>query len=67
MGDVLINNTPEIFESYLTKLIQKSIVQKNEFVFINAWNEWGEGNYVEPDCKFGKGFLDVIRNVLYLY
>ena len=31
---------------------------------INAWNEWGEGMYVEPDLKFGHGYLDAIREVI---
>lgn len=35
---------------------------EENLVFIKAWNEWGEGNYLEPDLKFGKGFLDELRN-----
>ena len=29
-----------------------------------SWNEWGEGNYVEPDLKYGHGYLDVLREEL---
>ena len=30
-------------------------------IFINAWNEWGEGAYMEPDIKFGHGYLNVLK------
>ena len=32
-------------------------------VFLNSWNEWGEGNYVEPDEEFGRLYLDVLHNL----
>ena len=40
--------------------------RKNEenLVFIKAWNEWGEGNYLEPDLKFGKQYIENTRNAL---
>ena len=31
------------------------------FIFLKSWNEWGEGNYVEPDLKYGHGWLDALR------
>ena len=62
---ILTDSTPEAFGNLLKGA--KKILDKNEgkqkFVFIKAWNEWGEGNYLEPDLKYGRGFLEQIRNV----
>jgi hypothetical protein len=33
-------------------------------VLLMSWNEWGEGNYVEPDLKFGKQYLEVLKTTL---
>lgn len=55
---------------YFGKLVRKSIeiVENKEkakqIVFIKAWNEWGEGNHLEPDLKYGKGYLEEIRNAI---
>lgn len=37
---------------------------EKRIVFLNSWNEWGEGAYVEPDQQFGTGFLDALKRVL---
>lgn len=63
-GECLIHDTPAIFERQLKALIQKSINYGNEFLFINAWNEWGEGMYLEPDETDGYGRLDAIKNAV---
>lgn len=34
-------------------------------MIIESWNEWAEGNYMEPDLKFGTGYLDALRNELF--
>ena len=31
---------------------------------LRSWNEWGEGNYVEPDLTYGHGFLDALKQTL---
>lgn len=56
-GVVVEGDTPEKFKQYLTKLYAKNVAAGNEFVFINAWNEWGEGMYLEPDEKDIDGYL----------
>jgi len=51
---------PEKFKRYYGQLVEK-YKNKSMYLFINAWNEWGEGAHLEPDEKFGFGYLDVIK------
>jgi hypothetical protein len=60
------NSTPEKFKKHLldTFEIVKNKTPQHQIVFLKSWNEWGEGNYVEPDLKYGHAYLDVIKNAL---
>ncbi len=62
-----INNSPYLFQMSLYNASQYTIRKFNsnsQFVFINAWNEWGEGCHIEPDVKDGYTYLEVISDVL---
>lgn len=58
-GLVYKNSSPQLFEKYLKELIKS--VEEDDFIFINAWNEWGEGAYLEPDMKNGNAFLNAVK------
>ena len=61
---IITGATPEKFEKYMNKLICLSKKQNKEFVFLMAWNEWGEGSYLEPDTNNGYKYLEAIRNIV---
>lgn len=54
--------SPEKFENYFSRLYAKAKRISSPMIVINAWNEWAEGAYLEPDEKFGYGYLEAIRN-----
>jgi lipopolysaccharide biosynthesis protein len=64
---IFINSSPEAYEYWLGKAVEHMVgnYQGDErLVFINAWNEWGEGAHLEPDHRYGRRFLESTRNVL---
>lgn len=58
------NASPKKFEKYLSELIKISSEQGKEFVFLTAWNEWGEGAYLEPDEKNGYEYLEALKSAI---
>ena len=64
-GLCYIGATPEKFENNMTKLVRKIDKEyKSNFVFINAWNEWAEGAYLEPDEKNKYAYLEALKSAL---
>lgn len=64
--DPLTNSTPEKFQASIEQALQLIHKKKSEhqILFLKAWNEWGEGNYVEPDLKYGHGYIQAIRKAI---
>jgi hypothetical protein len=42
----------------------RNVPEDHAIIFVKSWNEWAEGNHLEPDLKFGKAYLEVIRQEL---
>jgi len=65
-GVMYLNSTPDLFKKLIRQALQ-AIESKNDehkIIFLRSWNEWGEGNYIEPDLKFGHGYLNAIKGVI---
>lgn len=58
---VVYGKSPSDFKKSLTTLFRKAIKCESSFVILNAWNEWGEGMYLEPDQKEGFAYLKAVR------
>jgi hypothetical protein len=60
------NSTPQAYAQWLAAAIQrfKAPHPEENFIFINAWNEWAEGNHLEPCQKWGRAYLEATRDVL---
>ena len=62
---IMQNDDAELFESWLRDAARRvsSYPSDEQFVFINAWNEWAEGCHLEPDLRNGHRFLEAVRRV----
>ena len=66
-GLIFHGSTPDLYKCWLKdsceKLIKNESLEHN-IIFINAWNEWGEGAYLEPDKEFGYAYLNKTAEVM---
>jgi hypothetical protein len=73
-GIIMVNSTPEHFEQGLSTMVQETVqetlqetleqMDQEPLIFINAWNEWAEGNHLEPDLQQGHAYLEVVQRVM---
>lgn len=63
---ILKNSTPEYFRELVEYTIDivKDKPEEEQIILIKSWNEWGEGNYMEPDLEFGHGYLDALKEAI---
>lgn len=59
---ILLGSTPQAYEAWLQEILEaeicRPIPEDEKLVFVNAWNEWGEGNHLEPCQRWGRAFLE---------
>ena len=65
-GTIYIGSTPVIWGKYVKKIFQiiSRKDRQHQIVFLKSWNEWGEGNYIEPDLKWGKQYLEELKRII---
>jgi hypothetical protein len=66
MGAILQNSTPNLFKIHVNRIIKliSNKDQSDRVIFLKSWNEWAEGNYMEPDTKHGKGYIYALKEAL---
>jgi len=66
-GMIFQNSSPLLYKTWLEDVIvagnNRDDIEDN-LIFINAWNEWGEGAYLEPDREYGYAFLQATRDAV---
>jgi lipopolysaccharide biosynthesis protein len=64
---ILNDSNPEQYGDWLRNVVEQTARKlggDERLVFINAWNEWGEGNHLEPDQKWGRAYLEATRRAV---
>lgn len=66
-GTVIIGSSPELFGWWAERIAAETLsrfVGDERLMFVNAWNEWGEGCYLEPDTRYGWQYLEALGRAL---
>jgi GT2 family glycosyltransferase len=65
-GAIFKNAHPSAFQYFMEEKVKEAMLFSGDerMIFINAWNEWGEGAHLEPDLKFGNSWLQVVEKIV---
>lgn len=66
-GWVIHKSTPNLFRKHVSSVLDVVKNKKNKIVFLKSWNEWGEGNYMEPDQFYGSDYIHALRDIFDKY
>lgn len=60
------NSSPGLFRKHVEKVLDSvdHKADEHKVVILKSWNEWAEGNYMEPDLKHGRGYLEALKEAL---
>lgn len=63
---IYTGSTPELFKQHVQDAVRlvENKQPEHKIIFLRSWNEWAEGNYMEPDLKFGHGYLDALAEAI---
>lgn len=63
---IVHQSTPQTYERWLKHVVHtfRPFSEQENFIFLNAWNEWAEGNHLEPCRRWGRSYLDATKNAL---
>ncbi len=64
-GVIVRNSTPKRFGLHIKRMLELSEKNGNEFLFLNAWNEWSEGAYIEPDKRYEFKYLEELEEIMH--
>lgn len=64
---IYYGSTPELWKQHVEQMVEtvQNKPEEHKIIILRSWNEWGEGNYVEPDERWGHAYLDALREVLF--
>jgi len=65
-AQIYTGSTPELFKVHINDALKIVAHKEDEhkLIFLMSWNEWAEGNYVEPDIVYGNGYLNVLKELI---
>lgn len=61
---ILRGSTPELYGDWLQSVVDRAVRLGHPLAFVNAWNEWAEGAYLEPDLQTGRTYLEATARVM---
>ena len=66
---IYFNSEPQYFYNHVKEALDaiKDKPEEHQLILLKSWNEWGEGNYMEPDLTHGCGYIDALRRALEEY
>lgn len=65
-GSLFQNSNPDLFKIHLKNILARIQDKDDEhkIIFLKSWNEWAEGNYMEPDTRYERGYLEALRDLI---
>ena len=61
-GTALLNPNIQDFAYWCRNIFKSVFAKSQQLIILKSWNEWGEGNYIEPDLKNKRGYLETLKN-----